>query len=219
MSDRSATPVLDVVAIQAALRQRVAIPDAVFDSIYPATHRYRSEVHWTPIDVALLVSEWLASAPGGHILDVGAGVGKACHVGALATHVTWSGVERDPTMVRIANRVTRELGIESRTRFINGEALGPDWSPFGGVYLFNPFSEAVYAATPEDPIIRQAAYIHEVLAVERKLVTLRTGARVVTYHGFGGEMPAGFEMVESVPMHGDAACLWIRHETTTTCKT
>jgi len=73
----------------------------------------------------------------------------------------------------------------------------------------------MYAATPEDPIIRQAAYIHEVLAVERKLVTLRTGG-VVTYHGFGGEMPAGFEMVESVPMRGDSACLWIRRETATT---
>lgn len=219
MSDRSATrstSIVDVDAIRSAIRQRARISDETFDSIYPATVRHRSQVHWTPIDVALLVSEWLAPAPDRNILDVGSGVGKACHVGALATDATWVGIERVPEMVRIATRAARELGLESRTTFVHGEALGLDWSPFGGVYLFNPFSEAVYAATPEDPLVRQATYIHEVLAVERKLVTLRVGARVVTYHGFGGEMPPGFELVESVAMHGDFACLWSRRATATT---
>ena len=191
-----------------ALQQRIAIPDEDFDRIYPATYRYRSAVHWTPIDVALLVSEWLA--PGGSILDVGAGVGKVCHVGALATNATWCGVERDPTMVRIANRIARVLGVDDRTSFVHGEAFGLDWSAFGGVYLFNPFWEAVHAVSPEDPIIRQAAYVHEVLAVERKLLTLRVGARVVTYHGFGGKPPATFELIERVAAHDDFACLWIR---------
>lgn len=219
MSNGAATrsnPLVDVTAIRSAIRQRVPIADEVFDTIYPATQRHRSGVHWTPIDAALLVSEWLSTVPGGNVLDVGSGVGKACHVGALATDATWTGVERVPAMVRIAARISRELGVQSRTRFIRGEALGVDWSPFGGVYLFNPFSEAVYAVRPTDPVVRQAAYIHEVLAVERKLLTLQAGARVVTYHGFGGEMPAELELLESVPMHDDFMCLWSRRATATT---
>ena len=58
-------------AIQAALRARVAMPDEAFDLVYPEAHRHRSSGHWTPIDVALKVSELLAGAPGGKILDGG----------------------------------------------------------------------------------------------------------------------------------------------------
>lgn len=186
--------------------------DAEFDELYPAQHRYRSRVHWTPVDAALLVGEWLAEAPGGLVLDVGAGVGKACHVGALATGARWCGVERNATMVRIASRVARELAIAERTTFIEGEALALDWSRYGGIYMFNPFSEAARASLPVDPVIRQAAYVNEVLAVERKLVTLYPGARVATYYGFGGEMPAPFEMVDRRRVHGGFACLWIRRD-------
>jgi SAM-dependent methyltransferase len=198
--------------VRAAIRGRHEISDAELDELYPAAHRYRSPVHWTPVDVALLAGEWLAGAPGGNVLDVGSGVGKACHVGALSTDVRWCGVERNGTMVRIANRVAGELAIAPRTTFVHGEALDLDWSAYGGIYMFNPFSEAACAPLPLDPAIRQAAYIHEVLAVERKLVTLYPGARVVTYYGFGGEMPAPFEMVDRRQVHNGFACLWIRRE-------
>jgi SAM-dependent methyltransferase len=196
--------------LRAAVRGRIAVSDAEFDELYPAAHRYRSAVHWTPVDTAMLVGEWLAEVPGGRVLDVGSGVGKACHVGALATGARWCGVERNATMVRIASRIARELSIDQRTTFVHGEALALDWSAYGGIYMFNPFSEAACASLPMDPVIRQAAYIHEVLAVEGKLVTLYPGARVVTYYGFGGEMPAPFEMVDRRLMHGGFACLWIR---------
>lgn len=201
---------VDVAAIRSALRRRSPVPDEEFDRLYPASERCRSEIHWTPVNVAVLVGEWLAAAPGGNILDVGSGVGKACHVGALASEARWCGVERDPEMVRIAARTARELAIEERTHFIHGEALQLDWSRFGGIYLFNPFTEALYGDSPSDPLVRQAAFVGEVLGVERKLLTLYPGARVVTYHGFGGEMPIVFQMVDRVEAYGGFACLWIR---------
>jgi predicted RNA methylase len=207
---------MDVTGIGAALRTGATIEDDTFDRIYPATHRHRSEVHWTPVDVALCVGRWFSRARNSEVLDVGAGIGKLCHVGALATNLRWTGIERDATMVRIAGRVAHALEVAERARFTQGEALQLDWSSYGAVYLFNPFSEAVYARTPDDPLTRQAAYIHEVLGVERKLLTLEPGALVATYHGFGGEMPPEMKLVESVNAHAGPVELWLRCGSATT---
>ena len=215
MNTRAVTAI-DVSGIGTALRTGDVIDDDTFDRIYPATHRHRSAVHWTPVDVALRVSRWFSQARNTEALDVGAGVGKLCHVGALATNLRWTGIERDATMVRIAGRVAHALGVADRARFRQGEALQVDWAAFGAVYLFNPFSEAVYAPTPDDPLARQAAYIHEVLAVERKLLTLEPGALVATYHGFGGEMPPEMKFVESVNAHAGTIELWLRCQSATT---
>lgn len=208
--------IVDVSGIRSALRTGAGIDDDAFDRVYPATHRHRSEVHWTPVDVACCVGRWFSYAQSTDVLDVGAGIGKLCHIGALATNLRWSGIERDPTMVRIANRVAHALGVSERARFTQGEALHLDWSSYGAIYLFNPFSEAVHARTPVDPVIRQAAYLQEVLGVERKLLTLAPGALVATYHGFGGEMPREMALLESIDAHAGVIELWIRRGNATT---
>ncbi len=200
---------LDVAALGRALRSGEVLEDDVFDRCYPPTHRHRSETHWTPVDVALLVGRWFSLSSNPRVLDVGAGVGKLCHVGALATDLVWTGIERDGTMVRISTGVARALDVGPRTAFLHGEALQHDWSSYGAVYLFNPFTEACIE-DEIDPLTRQAAYIHEVLSVERRLVGLRPGTLVATYHGFGGEMPQELERVETAKAHGGALELWIR---------
>ncbi len=200
---------MDVTALGRALRSSEVIEDELFDRFYPPTHRHRSERHWTPVDVARVVARWFSQTSNPRVLDVGAGVGKLCHVGALATGQVWTGIERDARMVRIATRVARALDVASRTSFVLGEALHHDWTTYGAVYLFNPFTEAIFDGTI-DPVTRQAAYIHEVLSVERKLATLRPGTLVATYHGFGGEMPPPFDCVERAEGHGGAVELWIR---------
>jgi SAM-dependent methyltransferase len=205
-----ADPVNSSTAISLALRERTPISDEAFDGLYPRSQRQRSLVHWTPIQVALRASEMLGPSPGGRILDVGSGAGKMCIVGALTSGAHWTGVELDGEMVRAATRVARYLDADAQTSFLHADGLDLDWRPFGGIYLFNPFSEAVFRSGPEDPVLRQATYIHAVIEVEQKLETLQAGARVVTLHGFGGEMPRGFELVESVPMHEDCLCLWVR---------
>ena len=200
----------EALAIQTALRQRIAVADQLFDRQYPRTDRYRSEVHWTPIEVALRVAQFLAPSPGGHILDVGAGVGKACIVGALTTPALWYGMERDPRRVLTARRVARRLGVEHRTSFLEGEATLMDWSPFGGFYLFNPFAESLFKRSILEPGGRRSAYIEEVARVERKLADARVDTRVVTYHGFGGALDEHYELVESEPHREGDLCLWIR---------
>jgi len=204
------TPGADPRAIATALRQGMPVSDETFDALYPAPQQRRSLVHWTPIEVALRASAMLAAAPGGRILDVGSGTGKMCIIGALTSGAYWAGVEQDVAMVRVAQRVARSLEVEAQTGFVHANGLRLDWSSFGGLYLYNPFSEAVFDATEEDRMRREDAYIDAILEVEEKLATLQIDARVVTLHGFGGDMPAGFELAESVPIHDDELCLWIR---------
>lgn len=200
----------EAIAVQTALRQHLPVSDRLFDRQYPRRQQLRSEVHWTPVAVAIRVAQLLADSPGGHILDVGAGVGKACIVGALTTRALWYGMEQNLEMVRTARRVARRLGVDHRTCFLAGEATAMDWSPFGGFYFYNPFAEALFARSILEPGVVRTAYLTRVEAVEKKLDQLRTDTRVATYHGFGGDLPDSFELVEREEFEADAVCLWIR---------
>jgi hypothetical protein len=70
-----------------------------------------------------------------------------------------------------------------------------DWSGYDSVYLFNPFQEN---KTPEQRLdntvpLSRDIFRDYVTAAYGKLETLKKGARVVTYHGFGGAFPETFE--------------------------
>lgn len=160
------------------------------------------------MEVALRVSTMLS--PCAAVLDVGSGGGKMCAIGALTTAVLWTGVEREPRLVRAATRVARDLGVSDRAQFIDGDGLALDWSRFGGIYLYNPFAEAVFAAEGTTADEGQTAYGDAIETVEAKLAALAAGTRVVTLFGFGGDVPDCFELVERVPIHGDTLCLWVR---------
>lgn len=195
-------------AVAAALRAGAPVADAAFDALFPAAHAARAATHATPIAVAQQVCALLASAPDDAVLDVGAGTGKMCLVGALTGPARWTGVEKHAGMVRIATRMARALGVPDRAAFVHAHAAQLDWRPFAGVYFYNPLAEAVFAE--RDPGRAELAHHADVTALEAALATLRMGARVVTYFGFGGEVPAGFELVEARPICGDALCLWVK---------
>lgn len=196
-------------AISTLLRQHQVVPDEQFDRVFPIGHRYRSALHWTPIEIALRACAWLAPEPDSTALDIGSGVGKVCLVGALTTPGQWVGIERDANMVSAAIKAARALGVANRTCFVHGELASINWAKFDGFYLFNPFAEALFAVAC-DPVERQAAYIEHVAQVQRGLVTARPGTRVVTYHGFGGEFPRELELVHREPAREDELCFWVR---------
>jgi hypothetical protein len=195
--------------IRLAVSQGLPVDDEVFDRLYPFSQRTRSSYHWTPMDIALRVCALLEPSSGEAVLDIGAGVGKMCLVGALATAGTWHGIELDARMVHAAEVAARRLGVAERTHFAVGAAGSIDWAPFAGFYLYNPFAESLFKSSV-DPAIRRGTYLENLAVVERKLASARAGTRVVTYHGFGGDVPDGFELVTREPAREDELCLWIR---------
>jgi SAM-dependent methyltransferase len=195
--------------IAEALRRRIAISDAEFDELFPLWQRLRSGFHWTPVDVALRAATLLAPDASTRVLDIGAGVGKLCLIGALTTEASWSGIERDPKMVHAATAAARKLGVADRVRFSEGEVVGVDWDAFDAFYLFNPFAERLIFAADAAPI-RRDIYHEHIALVQRQLARTRPGTRVVTYHGFGADELPGFDLVLREPARNDHLCLWVR---------
>lgn len=182
--------------------------DRAIEALVPPDLRYLSPTHWTPADVAVRAVALLAPTPGERILDVGAGIGKVCMIGALSMRDTmWCGVEQHGPLVAVADELARSLGVADRTAFVHGDALALDWTAYDALYLYNPFELTVFG---EHPVVRAADFRSQVARVESRLATLPAGVRVVTLHGFGGAMPASYELVyqEHVPLLGHDLVLW-----------
>lgn len=191
----------DLDAVVAAVRRGDDVPDRDFDDVYPPRVRALSAQHWTPVAVARRAAAWLAAAPGARVLDVGAGAGKFCLVGALATPGAFTGVERRGALVAVARAVAAAHGVEA-ARYVHGDIRDVDWAAFEGFYLFNPFAEHYL---PEDERIDAdgefslAGLTREVAWVEAQLARARLGTRVATFHGFGGYL-SGYDRVSVEPL-------------------
>jgi len=196
-------------ALGEALQRSIPVSDAELDQLFPEELRERSTLHWTPIAIALRVAELLAPAPGARVLDVGAGVGKVCLVGALVTSAIWWGVEQDSRLVGAANRAAWALGIDDRTRFVHGDGSRLAWDEFDALYFYNPFT-TLMLAPHASAFVRYATIQSTLRRVEQRLAGTRPGTRVVTYHGFGGKLPVGFTRLAREPVGGDALELWVR---------
>lgn len=193
-----------------ALQHGHAVADPMFDLVFPAEQRFRSWVHWTPLDVAVRAAALLAWKRNARVLDVGAGVGKLCLVGALTTDASWFGVEQDPAMVEGARLAAVTLGVHDRVTFRCADATQVSWPEIDAVYLFNPFAEQRVAAEERNDSTGRDAYEANVRVVQQRLAAAQPGTRVVTYFGFGGGMPPGYDLVHREPACDDELSVWVR---------
>lgn len=196
---------VETIAVANALRQGLEVPDELFDRVFPKSLRRRSELHWTQVEVGRAVAAVLA--PCKRVLDIGAGVGKACLIGALCSPSDWTGIERDPELVTAGNEAAAALGVDHRARVQQGEARLCDWTAFDGFYLYNPFGEALVAT--DDPLRRRAEWNADVELVEDQLFARPRGTRVAIYHGFGGEL-RGYRKASSSTIRESELALWVR---------
>src|SRR5262249_54004573 len=136
-SDKPSTSVSHTVC--EALRLRGFVDDETFDRLYPEHIRRLSRLHWTPMSVALRAAALLAPDPGMRVLDLGAGPGKLCCIGALVCGGAWRGIEEDPALVAAARAAAAALALDDATSFATGDLGELDWGAFDSLYLYNPF--------------------------------------------------------------------------------
>lgn len=196
------------------LKKGAPLSDNAFDEIYPEPIRRLSKVHWTPIEVIRRATQLLIEHDGARVLDVGSGVGKFCIVGALISSGRFYGIEQRKHYVDLANSLVDHYKL-ARTTFFNGNFEEIDWTAYDAVYLFNPFQEN---KTPEQRLddsvpLSRDLYREYVTAAFEKLESLRKGARVVTYHGFGGAFPESYERKISEWCYRGPIELWIKVQT------
>jgi SAM-dependent methyltransferase len=196
-------------AVLDALRWRVPVEDVAFDRLYPDHVRRLSSLHWTPVSVALRAAALLAPEAGMRILDVGAGPGKLCCVGALAYGGTWHGIELNPALVAVATTAARWLEVEHCTSFDAGDGTALDWDRFDSLYFYNPFESQLFGYGPADRA-GWAVFADQVAHAEDRLAQLSPGSRVVTFHGFGGEMPSCFALASTETIGDGELALWVK---------
>jgi predicted RNA methylase len=152
--------------------------DEEFDRVFPPPLQRLAGRHFTPLAVARRAAELLDAR---RVLDVGAGAGKLCIVGALASPSSFVGVERRAWLVDVGREIVRRH-LVPRVELVCGDALSLDWSEFDGIYLYNPFSDGRL----DESAPRRAL---------AKLAEARPSTRVVTYHGLGGALPDGYRLL------------------------
>lgn len=191
------------------------VSDLDFDDVFPLAARMVSYWFWTPVAVALRAAGLLARAPCRRVLDVGSGVGKFCIVGAAATGVTFVGVEHREHLVRAARQAARLVGIAS-AEFVHGTIDAVDVVDFDAIYLFNPFEENLWhreLRLDDEVELSARRFAADVARVQRMLERARLGTRVVTFWGFGGQMPAGYWQVLRERTRCGDLDLWIKAKT------
>lgn len=201
-------------ALGTQLREKRLVIDSVFDDVYPLDVRAVSSSFWTPVSVALRAAELLVTGKKDRILDIGSGVGKFCIVGAASTRVSFVGIEQRARFVLVAEDARRQVGART-ARFIKGNFDTVDITDFDGVYFFNPFEENLWGADTrlDDSVeLSDERYHSDIETAKALLERARIGTRVVTYHGFGGDMPDCYELALSEKQHTDKLDLWIKRD-------
>ena len=202
------------IPIIASLRARFAMDDQAFDSLYPYWVRMLSETHWTPVSVAIRALQMLLPGAGDRILDIGSGTGKFCTVaGMLHGSATFYGIEQRLRLIHVAQQLGRRCEVEN-VHYIHGDITSVNLQNFEGAYMFNPFGEHVLEERrPQiDKFHRPShrRYIELTKSAEALLASARPGCRVVTYHGFGGEMPRSYVRLSREPSWTDYLELWVK---------
>jgi predicted RNA methylase len=187
------------------------VTDFRFDQVFPPEIRKLSETHWSPVEVAIRAAELLASHDRTRILDVGSGCGKFCLVASLSCPGQYVGVEQRLQLVEVARKAGAELNAKNAA-FIQDNMTDLDWSFFDGFYFFNPFYEHKVKEIRIDTTLSysQDKFVRYVETVRSKLKSARLGTKVVTYHGFGGDMPPGYQCLQKEPIATSYIELWVK---------
>jgi len=188
-----------------------AVPDFRFDALYPPEIRKHSRVHFTPVSVALKAREWLGPEPTIRLLDVGSGSGKFCLVFGASGPGKATGIEQRPHLHDAAVAAADVLGL-ANVSFVCGRMEDLDWHPFNVFYFFNPFYEALARRRAMDDRISTNAglFFDNLRYVRKKLETVRSGSRVLTYHGMGGRLSSDWVLLRQEPVGTDELCLWVK---------
>jgi predicted RNA methylase len=211
MQDTSSTDRFD--RLRKALRAGVHVHDRDFDAVYSFSVRAVSRTFWTPVRVAQRAAELLVRDVRSRVLDVGAGAGKFCIVGALKTGARFTGLEHRRHLVTIAGDAAERLGVTPTTHFLHGGLREVDWRRFSAFYFFNPFSENLYGRRDrlDDTVeLSKERFRRDVDLVYGELERAPPGTRVVTYHGFGRELPPCYRSELREGAGSDVLELWVR---------
>ncbi|HEY0466343.1 MAG TPA: methyltransferase domain-containing protein [Polyangiaceae bacterium] len=157
-----------------------------------------SYLYWTPLVATLRAAAWLEEFNIRQVCDIGSGVGKFCVVAALAGRARFIGIEQRARLVAVARELARTFGVAERVTFVHGnfgEGSVPDADAY---YFYNSFGENLFEADDcldVEVELSETRYVADIAAAECMLRGARLGTYLLTYNGFGGEVPNSYSEV------------------------
>ncbi|CDT17343.1 MULTISPECIES: methyltransferase domain-containing protein [Sphingobacterium] len=178
-----------------ALRSDVNVDDSTFNDLYPPNIKKLAQRHWTPVDVAKMAANYLVQHPNDKVLDIGAGAGKFCLVGASCTAGKFYGVEQRQSLVQISNEIAQKHAIDN-VEFIHANIDQISFADYDAFYFYNSFYENMDTSCPIDhDIIPDKELYHAYTEYLRKqLVQMPIGTRIVSYWSGWDEIPTSFDL-------------------------
>ncbi|MEP6928455.1 MAG: methyltransferase domain-containing protein [Flavobacterium sp.] len=178
-----------------SLQSDVEIDDQTFNTIYPVRIKRLSQRHWTPVKIAKIAADYLASRPNTKVLDIGSGVGKFCLVGAASTKGIFYGVEQRASLSRIAEKIAEKHHLEN-AKFIHSNITQINFSDYDAFYFYNSFFENIDTSTPIDKEIDPKIELFYTYSnyVRNQLGKMPIGTRLVTYWSTWEEIPESFDI-------------------------
>lgn len=179
-----------------------------FARLLPEYLQKASRLYFTPIHIAKTAAQWLTENGEKKILDIGAGVGKFCIVGAKNSASHFYGVEYRPSLAQLANELITHFKIENAT-VSHTDVLEVDFSDFDAFYLYNPFYENLISSKRLNSEVELSGshYRRYLKYTENQLAKTRPGTPLVTFHGNAFEIPGSFKKIKETT--DGALKLWI----------
>ena len=173
--------------------------DRVFNSLYPKPIQEVAEKHWTPLAVAEKAAAFLAASPDAKVLDIGSGSGKFCLTAAYNHPLSlFYGIEQRANLVALSTDLAEKLKLDN-VFFICENITNVDFSAYDSFYFYNSFYENITGTQKIDFSVKYSEELYNYYNryLYKQLTKKPAGTRLVTYHSFGSEIPAGFEVVHT----------------------
>ncbi|ERJ57911.1 methyltransferase domain-containing protein [Sphingobacterium paucimobilis] len=178
-----------------ALRSNIDVEDSLFNDLYPSHIKDLADRHWTPVAVAKLAAEYLVQDGKKKVLDIGAGVGKFCLVGASCTDGMFYGIEQRESLIKLSTDIAEKYDIQN-VEFMHGNISEVNFADYDAFYFYNSFYENIDTSCPIDDLIPTDTKLFKVYTryLKNELNQLPIGTRLATYWGTWDEVPRSFEL-------------------------
>ncbi|MCW3121648.1 MAG: methyltransferase [Flavipsychrobacter sp.] len=172
--------------------------DEAFDKLLPIYIQSLSNIHWTPLNVALMAAQFLAPDANAKVIDIGAGIGKFCIAGACCTKGTFTGIEQRKNFVTIGNKAIKKLGV-ANAELLHGNFTELDITSYTGVYFYNSFHENLVFEDALDNKVEMSTELYEKYSAHllNQLNAMPVGTRLATFWLSVTEIPGCYKLKES----------------------
>ena len=184
--------------------------DGLFNRLYPSSVQAMAPWHWTPLNVAGKVADFLAAENNVRILDIGSGVGKFCLSAAFYKPKSfYYGIEPRENLISHAE-TAREIFHFQNVFFIHGNITLLDFKNFDHFYFYNAFYENLIGTDKIDGSIYHSGELYNYYNsyLYKQLEQKPAGTRLATFHSMEDEVPPSYHIVGT--SFGDLLKFWIK---------